>query len=134
MAWKLSTHATVTVLLAVLLLSHALGAQSAGDAPFSIDELRVSVTVTFNTTQEVTLRGVVSGPLTPVNRADGPRYFKVEVPSATGTPTTWSVLLRKAGDGSLIIPGAPVTVIGWAARDGSHRVESGVEKVRATPR
>jgi hypothetical protein len=84
MAYKVPRQASAMVLTA-LLSSHVLGAQSPADSPFSIDELRVSVTVTFNTTQEVTLRGVVAGPLTPVNRADGPRYFKLEVPSATGT-------------------------------------------------
>ena len=133
MAYKVPRQLSAVV-LAVLLSSHALGAQSPTNPPFSMDELRVSVTVTFNTAQEVTLRGVVAGPPTPVNRADGPRYFKIQVPSATGTPTMWTVLLRKVGDESVIVPGRVVTVIGWPARDGSQRLQSFPDKIQTAPR
>ena len=134
MVCRLSKHASVTTLLTVLLSSQVVTAQSTGGSAFSMDELRVSATVTFNTTQEVTLRGVVTGPLTSVNRADGPRYFKMEVPSATGTPTTWAVLVRKAGEDSVVVPGASLDVVGWPARDGSHRLESFAGKIRTVPR
>jgi len=117
--------------IAIMLTSHLAGAQAQpGDTPFS-DAVARSVAAVFDTTKEVTLRGVVTTPMTPINRA-GASYFKIDVRDDAGATTSWAVLVRKARDVAELKPGASVTVTGWQARDGSRRIESSPERVRSS--
>jgi hypothetical protein len=124
-----------TVAVTLLLARHGVVAQApVGDSLFS-DAVGRSVTVVFDTAKEVTLRGVVTAPLTYL-RSDrrGAGYLSIEVGDEAGKRTTWAVFVRKAVDIPDLPLGTSLAVTGWVARDGSPRLESQPEKIRRVSR
>jgi hypothetical protein len=128
---RISTRAAVllTVFLSSGLAAHAQA--PVADGPFA-DAVARSVVAVFDTTREITLQGVITMPMTQINRA-GASYFTMTVKDDAGAPATWAVFVRRPDPESKLQTGAGVTVTGWAARDGSRRIESYAEKIRVAP-
>jgi hypothetical protein len=121
------------VLLTVFLSSGpvAYAQAPAANGPFA-DAVARSVIAVFDTTREVTLHGVITMPMTQINRA-GASYFTMTVKGDAGAPATWAVFVRRPDPQSKLQAGAGVTVTGWTARDGSRRIESYADRIRVAP-